>query len=266
MNISITDIKKAEIFTSIFKDIKLFTNDINIMFEPDRLYIQSMDSAHVMLFEIILPKKWFNLYQPVSKTGSITIGINSNILFRILNTREKNQTIEIVYDSDDSLSIEFNSDVRGEFTKKFVVPLIDINSDMLAIPEIDDTIEIIIDSNIFAKSINQLTDFGDTLGFECNEDKMILSSKTDELSKMSIDVLTDDLESFSILEGVELKLNFSLKYLQNICKFCKISKNITLNVNPNHPMKLVYLLETDGENTGCKMTFYLAPKMDDEEE
>jgi F0F1-type ATP synthase delta subunit len=62
MNITITDNQKAEIFTSIFKDIKLFTNDINIMFEPERLYIQSMDNAHVMLFEIILPKSWFSKY------------------------------------------------------------------------------------------------------------------------------------------------------------------------------------------------------------
>jgi len=258
MNITITDNQKAEIFTSIFKDIKLFTNDINIMFEPERLYIQSMDSAHVMLFEIILPKSWFSKYEITA--GSITVGISSVILSRILSTRDKSQTIEITY-NDDHLSIHFQSTVKGEFTKHFEAPLIDIDLDMLNIPDIDDNVDITMESKIFSNLINQLKDFGDSVEMVFSEEKIIFTANSDE--KMSVDIPTEELDSFTINEGSIVKLMFSLKYLQNICKYNKISKFIGLKINESHPMKFIYYL-TD-ETSEDKMVFYLAPKLDDDE-
>ena len=52
MNIIINNLQKADTFAAIFQHIKLMTDNINIMFEKDRLYVQSMDSARVSIFEI----------------------------------------------------------------------------------------------------------------------------------------------------------------------------------------------------------------------
>jgi hypothetical protein len=59
MNILISDLQKADIVA--FQNMKLFTNSINITFSDTGLYIQSMDTANVSMFELKSP--WFNSYE-----------------------------------------------------------------------------------------------------------------------------------------------------------------------------------------------------------
>jgi proliferating cell nuclear antigen len=262
MNFTIADHEKAELFTSIFKDIKSFTNEFNIAFEPERMYIQSMDSSNVLLFEIVLPRSWFTTY--VLKEGSVTIGMCSVILHRILKSREKNQSIAMEYDSDDCLSVLFESRVKGEFVKQFNVPLMDISSDIFNIPSMENNVEILMDSSLFEKLIGQLKEFSDTLELECNEETMVWTAKNSDTEKMSVIIKNEDLESFSIDEGLTVKHSFSLKYLQNICKYSKISKFVKINIILEHPIQIIYPLSL-GEDAVEQIIFYLAPKITDDE-
>ena len=118
MNISIVDIQKAEIFAAIFQHIRVFTDNINIMFKSEQMYIQLMDSSHISIIEIVLPNTWFDVYK-LTDDVSLTLGINATILFRILNSREKTQAIHIHYENTDSdkLNIEFLSENKNEFNK-----------------------------------------------------------------------------------------------------------------------------------------------------
>jgi DNA polymerase III sliding clamp (beta) subunit (PCNA family) len=77
---------------------------------------------------------------------------------------------------------------------------------------------------------------------------------------MTVDININDLDSFAINEGENLSLSFSLSYLHNICMYSKISKDIEIKLTRDYPMKITYLL--GDENS--KMTFYLAPKINDE--
>jgi proliferating cell nuclear antigen PCNA len=267
MNITIADTLKAEIFTSLFKDIKVFTNDINLLFQHDRLYIQSMDTAHVMLFEIVLYKEWFTTYE-TKYDKSLTLGISSVVLYRILSARDKGQRIEIIYDvEEDHLSIHFESEVKGEYVKHFEAPMMDIDTEMMDIPETENSIEITMESGLFAKLIGQLHEFGDSLEFDCSEEKITMSSKNDSsVEKMLVVIPIDDLESFSIDEGTHLRLEYSLKYLQNICKYNKIAKEIGLYINDNRPMKIVYLLTDEEDPHASQLIFHLAPKISDKDD
>ena len=85
MNIAITNLQKAETFAAIFQHIKVFTDNVNIMFEAERMYIQAMDTSRVSIFEIVLPAAWFDKYEQTNAANT-TIGINTVILFKILNT------------------------------------------------------------------------------------------------------------------------------------------------------------------------------------
>ena len=82
MKIIINNMQKADCFAALFQHIKLMTDNINMMFEHDRLYVQSMDSARVSIFEIIIPSTWFDEY---TVNESVNLGINSSILYKILN-------------------------------------------------------------------------------------------------------------------------------------------------------------------------------------
>jgi proliferating cell nuclear antigen len=261
MNVVLRNQQKAEAFSALFQHIKLFTEHVNIMFEKDHMYLQSMDSSRVSIFEIKLESSWFDTYEH-THTTSIPIGVSSSLLFKILNTRDKMQELQLVFaeSESDKLFINFTCDNKAVFDKKFELPLVDLEYELMAIPDSESQAEISINSVNFANIINQMKMFGDTLEFECDEEKIMMYSISQESGKMSVEINIDDLTGYSINEGESIKLSFSLNVLHNICMYSKIAKDVEVRLTENFPMKITYLL--GDENS--KMVFYLAPKISDD--
>lgn len=257
MEIVITNPVKAELFTSIFQNIKVFTDHISILCKANGIYLQTMDSSRVSIIELSLPSTWFDKY---SHSDNVAIGISSSILYKILNAREKSQNIQIVYENTttDTLSLHFTSEEKNNFDKHFEVPLIDLEMDYMTIPHIEYVAEFTIPSGVFSSLINQLKMFGESMDINCSEEKIVLFSNSIDSGKMSVEMNIDDLTSFSINEGEELKLSFSLNYLHNICAFNKLSKEMEIKLADNFPLSIIYDLSNEGF-----MKFYLAPKIDD---
>jgi len=267
MNIVIQQIQKADVFAGIFQHIKVFTEQVNILFEKERMYMQTMDGARVSIIEMELPYQWFDVYEHKSAT-TITLGVNATILYRVLNSREKTQSIRITYGGEngscDKLHIHFTSDNRAEFDKFFEIPLIDLDTDILGIPEIECEAEFALSSPHFSSVINQLQMFGDTMDIECNENKIMLGSTSLESGKMHVEIKIDDLNTFAINEGGNLNVSFSLQYLHNICLYNKLAKEIEIKLSESYPIQIIYDLGGEHGHNG-KIKFFLAPKIKDDE-
>jgi proliferating cell nuclear antigen len=257
MEITITNTVKADIFTSIVQNMKTFTDHIAILCKDTGIYIQTMDTARVSIVELSLPASWFDTYK---YTVNSSIGISSNILYKILNARMATQVIQIVYENEgkDTLSLHFTSEDKKTFDKHFEVPLIDLEVEYMEIPEIDYIAEFTVPSGVFSGLISQLKMFGDSMDITCSEEKIILFSNSADSGKMSVEMNIDDLTSFSINEGEELSLSFSLTFLHNICSFNKLAKEMEIKLATDYPLAIVYDLGSEGF-----MKFYLAPKIDD---
>lgn len=264
MDIIIEQVEKAEVLTSIFQHIRLFTETVNLYFEPERLYIQCMDHSHVSIMELILPSSWFSSYE-VSQ--SIVLGINALFLYRVLNARDKTQKIHFICsESPDFLNVHLTGDNKKEFDKHFELPLIDVDSELMQIPDVDYVAEIDISSQQFAAIINQLKMFGDSLELTCTEDKIQLASSSQDQGKMFVEISIDDVSGYAINEGGELNVGFSLNYLHNMCMYSKIAKEVHLEFSQNYPMKFSYFLGEEveeGTERAC-LRFYLAPRVDED--
>jgi proliferating cell nuclear antigen PCNA len=261
MDILLCDPEKINVFASIFQHIKVFTETINIIFYKDKVFMQSMDSSHVTVFEITLPAVWFDKYIHQGETPH-TLGLHSSILFRILNARDKTHKINIIYDTEevDKLYLHFTSDKKAEFDKRFEIILIELETEYMEIPEIEHEAEFTLDSFNFANIINQLKMFGDNLSIKCSEEDIVLYSSSQDQGKMFVNIKIDDLTTFVINEGSNIELSFSLAYLHNICLYNKLSKEIDIKIAKDYPMKIVYRIAGHDD---ANMTFYLAPKLDD---
>ena len=262
MNLFINNPQKADIFASIFQHIKVFTEQINVLFEKDRMYVQSMDTSRVSIFEITIPAEWFDIYEHTHPT-TITVGITSSILFRILNARGKTQKINLVYDESDQdkLSIHFTGDSKTEFDKHFELGLLDIENELLDIHDIESNAEFVLQSSNFATIINELKMFGTDLNIECSEEKILLCASSTEQGKMYVEIKIDDLSTYLINEGETVNISFSLTYLHNICLYNKIAKEMEIKISQNSPMQITFLLNGDEK---AKMVFYLAPRVNDD--
>lgn len=272
MNIIIKNSNKADIFVSIFQYISKFTENMNLMFENDRFYMQSINTSHVVIMEICLPKEWFDVYEIGDQT--IRIGVNTTLFYKVLKKREKTQQINICYNGNgdgDRLQFFFTSVVSSDedskkkeeeliFDKDFEIPLIDIEEELLSIPSMEYQAELSLSTDKFANLINQLKDFGETLEIQCSEDKIILSAHSSENGKMITRILIEDLTEFSIEENEIIQMEFALKYLHEICLYQKISKFVDLKISKDFPMRIMYPLG-NGSDTDATLLFYLAPKM-----
>ena len=261
MNIILSNSEKADKFAYIFQHMKLFTEQINIMFEEERVYIQAMDSARVSIFEIDIKSTWFDKYERTESTN-LCLGINASILYKILNTRDKSQELSITYDPEESdkLAIRFSSTNKAIFDKNFVIPLIDIDEQIMEIPESDSHAEILINATNFANIISQLRLFGDTIDISCTEEQILLCSNSVDSGKMTVEISMDDLDEFSINDGASLKLCFSLTQVHNICMYHKISKDVQIKWIHDFPMQIKYAIDDSLVN----LKFYLAPKISDD--
>jgi len=275
MNIVIKDAIKADIFVSLFQHISKFTENVNLMFETDRFYMQSMNTAHVVILEICLPKEWFDIYE--IEEGSLKIGINTSLFYKVLKKREKTQQINICYqnsandrlqfffttifsNSTNSVTDESSKKKDEVFDKDFEIPLVDVEEEILSIPDIDYQAELSLSTDKFANLISQLKDFGETLEIQCSEDKITLSAHSCENGKMITRILIEDLTEFSIEENENIQMEFALRYLYDICLYQKLSKLVELKISKDFPIRIMYSL---GIETNATFLFYLAPKMAD---
>jgi len=233
------------------------------MFSDTHMYIQTMDSSKISIIEINLPASWFQTYEIGANQ---CIGINTNILFKILNSRETSQNISIQYDleNNDKLFIQFHSENKAVFDKHFEVPLMEIDSELMQIPEYESNADFTMCSANFSNIIGQLKMFGDNLNIECTEENIVLSSSSEESGKMNVNIQIDDLNSFAINDGQELHLSFSLTFLHNICLYHKIAKEIEIQLTDGFPLKAKYVLGAD-ETNNANLTFYLAPRINDDD-
>ena len=262
MEITIKDLNKAELFAALFQHMKLFTENINIMFEPTRMFIQTMDASHIAIVEINIPVRWFDDYN-LKDNVSLTMGISSTILTKVLSTRDKTQFINLKLESedDDKLFVEFTSNDNKVFNKSFEIPLVDLEQEVMAIPETEPQAEFALSSLHFSGLINQLKLFGQNMDIECSEENIILNSVTNDNGKMAVHIDNGELSEFSIDEGANLKLSFSLTYLHHICAYNKLSKDIKVRLTEDFPLQVVYSI---GGDESATMRFFLAPKINDD--
>ena len=274
------EIIKADLFVAIFQHIPKFTDHLNLMFEKERMFVQAINSSHVVILEIYLPKEWFTKYE----SNGTTIGVNASLFYKVLKQREKSQMVRICCEEENKDSMKFfftGGKDKTIFDKEFEMPLIDIDVELLEIPHIVHQAELSLSTEKFANLISQLKEFGDSLEITCSEEKISLCSHSSENGKMRTEINIDDLEEFSIDEGENIHMEFALRYLHDICQYQRLTKRIELKISADFPMMILYRLgdsldieDLPDERTeeivpssiwnAPRMVFYLAPKMNDE--
>jgi proliferating cell nuclear antigen len=255
MNITISDKKKKDLFISIFSLLKNSSSHINATFSSDIIHVQGMDKSHVCLFDLTLQKDWFSNYQVATSTN---LCFDANIFYSMISTKGDDQQLVIQKVEDDSLSIQLvNGDKKSDYSKFFTMPLIDYEYEEMSIPETDYDAELSLPSKKVSDMLSQLSNFGDDLNVICSDDFVDFKTKGNS-GEMRVNIPVDDMSSYSVVEGEEINLNFSLIYISKMCVTNKLSADIEFSVSCECPMKIRYDLGDDSS-----LLFYIAPKLAD---
>lgn len=270
MKITLSNKQKVSQFSSILKNLKNFSNDIEIHISPSKMFAQVMDNSHACLFELHLDAEWFETYEVEQE---VVLGINCELLSRVLNCLDANQKIEIKYEEDsDNLFITlFPNEGESGIIKEFKMPLIDIETDILDVPDAEFTADIEMLSQEFSELVSQLSIFGQDLQIRCKDDIRVTGKG--ELGSMDAIIKEDDIIMFAIEEDKELSLLYAMSYVLLITSFSKVNKKVQIHISEEIPMKIQYSMDSfmdenddnDEESEGDKnfIRFFLAPKIED---
>ena len=282
MNFVVSNKDKKELLVSIFQVLKNCSSLISSKFESECLHIQGMDKSHICLYDVKIAKEWFDTYNIVETKK---ICFDSNVFHSIISTKSDNQDLVVNLDTDneDTLHIHFisslnkdNSDQQQEDSKKsgkkvskkeskvndkndfkklFKIPLAEYDYQEMNIPVVDYDAEFSMSSKLVTDMFTQLNNFGNDIMVKCSEESIHLTTNNVN-GEMCVQIPIDDLSGYSIVEGEEVTLNYSLLYLNKMCVTNKLTAEIEFSLSNECPMKIAYPL---GE--GSSLVFYMAPKV-----
>ena len=263
MKLSIENKSKLEMFVALFQLLKNWSTQLNLQFEPDQLYIQTMDKSHICLSNIVIKASWFNEYFVEEATS---ISVDTGSFATMMNYAVKHNKVDIIFNDADKLFINLlntattaatstTTAATGNFDHFFELPLMDVEQENLSIPSVDYDVEFSMDSKKFSDLISELMVFGPNLNIMCTEELLEFNSSGDT-GKLKVNIPIDSLNEFAISEGEKLDISYSLAHIGKMCLSTKLGGEIGVGISAEYPMSLKYSL--GDEST---VAFFIAPKI-----
>lgn len=229
-------------FKSLLEVLKDIINDVNLCFDSTGMKIVAFDVARVTLVHMFMSAENFEEY---SCKQEIYVGINVLNMFKLLKSISNNDILSMSV-TDEALNITLTNDSKKS-TSKFSIKLLDLNEDILDIPDIEMPISTSIPSIDFQKIVRDMSLISDDMNivregniirFEANGD---FASKTTQIEQ------SDTIEKK--IQGV-----FSLKYLSMFTKATILCPVVQILQNDDEsPVVFKYNIANLGE-----LRFYLA--------
>ena len=250
MKLIIKDRVKCDIFVNTFQSLKSFSDHINININDKRFWVSGLDKNHVCFYELNILTDWFDEFELNDNEDDkiIVIGINTEIMFKILHTKQDNQILEFKYEIDsDKLFISFLPEDKKDFSNHFAMPLIDLEIDNVDVPHKEGEADFSLPTKKFCLIMEQLAIFDTAFKMECTEEGVNCIVDGTE-GKMDIAMDIESMEEYSIDEDTTVTNSFSTKLINKACSFNKLAPIIHVSVNNNFPIGIKYVLNNPKSN------------------
>ncbi len=207
------------------------------------------DRAMVAVVRFELKKDAFDDYK-CDKESSI--GVNIENLLQILRRAKSTDNITLETSDDSKLKIE----MKGEGTRKFSIPLLDITKG--EIPEIDQldfSSKMQIKTGVMEEGISDADIISDSLIFETDGKGLVMKTEGDS---SSVESKIDKDSGLIEISGDNVRSRYALEYLKKMIKAGKISETASIQMGRDFPMKIEFV-----KPDKLSMGFVLAPRVED---
>lgn len=241
---------QASAFRTIFEVLKDIMNDINLIFRPDGILIVTLDTARVTLVHVFMPAENFEEY---ICEHECTAGLNVSNTYKLLKSVTNTDTLTMSIDDQYLLNIHIENTAKKSNTT-FQFKLLDINDDMLSVPEIDMTILTTIPSIDFQRIVRDMYNLGQDITIQRTQKTIELSCEGGFANQKTV------IECVETGPVRPLGNTFSLKYINMFTRATSLCASVQLmqhESDENMPIVFRYSVANLGE-----LKFYLAPKVE----
>lgn len=141
----------------------------------------------------------------------------------------------------------------------------DIDTEQLAIPDTPYNATVQMPATEFQRIVRDLQVLGDACTISVNKEGVRFSVNgtigSGNILLRANSAVEKDEDAVNIEMEEPVELNFALRYLNFFTKATSLSKTVILSMSPGVPIMVEYPIDEVGS-----MKFYLAPKIDDDDE
>jgi proliferating cell nuclear antigen len=235
----------------VFEVLKDIINDVNLVFRPDGILVVTLDTARVTLIHMFMPADNFEEYDCPNE---YTAGLNVANTYKLLKSVTNTDTLSM------SIGDQFLLNIRIENTTKksqtsFDLRLLDINDDMLSVPEIPMTVLTTIPSVDFQRVARDMHNLANDITIRRTHDTLELECEGSFANQKTV------IECVEPGPWEPIGNKFSLKYINMFTRATSLCGSIQLMQHAedeNMPVVFRYTIANLGE-----IKFYLAPKVEE---
>ncbi len=237
-----------------FKDsiavISELVNEATFKVKPEGLEMIAMDPANVAMVVFKLLSSCFSEYH---LDKPVNISINLNNLKQILRRAKPNDVLTLSL-GEGKLEVTLKSDT----TRKFSLPLIDIEEKEKKRPDLKFPISIKTTAAILSDAIEDVGIVAESVTFEGSPHSMRIVAEGD-LSKAEIDIIPDDKTRIDSTTKDAVMAKYSVEYLKKMISASKIADEVKIEFDKNYPLQLEFKAIDK-----VMLSFILAPRVDND--
>lgn len=264
MKVSICDKNHIDTLITLFKVLHNFSTNVVLDMNKERMYLQAMDQSQISILDYTIKREWFDSFDVKE---DVSIGINTKILCMVFGCFIDGGTMDIELPKDsDVISITFKTETENAIVKEkeFSVPLIDIERDLLDIPDTEYSVDLTLQTSLYNDIINEIAKFSTILKMKLSEEEVTFKTGlgTNDITmidcnfEVKLDI--ENMVEFSIEEDANIVSCYNIKYLTQLSSLGKHFDTIYLGISKDIPLKLQF-----GNDENCIIRFYFAPKFED---
>lgn len=240
---SATDFKKC------IDAISVLIDEAEFFVEKDRLLLKASDPSQISMVDFQLLKDAFKEFKVDSPTK---IGLDLDYLSQIMARAGANDTLKLSLDEEKSrLNITF----KGNSTRSFSVPLVDVSKAEVPSPKIDFDAEIKLKSGALQAGLKDAALVSSHIVVGVDAEKFFIKANS---SKGDVDneIRKGDSSLIELKVKNSASSAFALDYLLDMLKVASTDTEITIKLKDNAPIELSYKI---GE---AAITYFLAPRIE----
>lgn len=220
--------------------------DANFSAGDGGLSMQAMDSCHVCLVALDVEPRYFESFDA---TCASVFGIKLAVLKRVLECCSGRTSL--AREDEDSI-------VASTEHARFSMKLLEIDSESVNPSSLgDQDVEASVDATAFMRIVKDLAAFGDVIELAAAKDGGLEMSASGDIGEARMRVSTKTSEVRRPARG-----GFSARYLASFAKAASIAGEVRLKYSDRGVLTLEYAFG----GGGGKLCFYIAPKIDDDDE
>jgi proliferating cell nuclear antigen len=239
---------QAAAVKSVFEVLKDIINDVNVYFTAKGVHILTLDTARVTLVHMTLGAENFEEYEC---PADIAAGLNMGNIYKLLKSVTNQDTLTLKVEGRDVMEVLIENPVKKSATS-FKLKLLDINEDILEVPDIHMNVVTTLPSVDFQRITRDMGNLANDMSIIREGTKLILSCRGDWADQETVLEFPDDVSKTGNI--------FSLKYINLFTKATNMCSSVQLmqdSENENMPIIFRYTIANLGD-----LRFYLAPKLD----